>query len=175
MIPIPFGLSWLKLGLWALAAAAAVTAYLGWRGAQREIGRQEVRAEWAAEREALKDQALQEAQANAKETLRRMDRQQENQRAQDAQLAAARADAARNAADADRVREQSAAAARQWSARLADSPTAADLAAAAEAIAVLTDVRRRLDAAASELATYADAARAAGEKCQADYDALTSP
>jgi hypothetical protein len=158
----------MRLPLWVKLLVLAGVVLLA--GAE---GRSQVRADWARENAQRAAAALAEAHANAKESQRRLDRQQENQRAQDALLAQARADAERNRADADRVREQSASAARQWSARLADSPSAGDLEAAAAAIAVLTDVRSRLDAAATELASYATSARAAGLKCAADYDALT--
>lgn len=122
-----------------------------------------------------KDETLKEQEAKAHEGLRRLEAQDANQRAQNEEMARLRDAAARNAADADRVREQSASAARQWAARLADSPTGADLTAASAAIDVCTDVRGRLDAAAGKLAAYADTARAAGSKCASDYDALTKP
>ena len=116
--------------------------------------------------------ALREAQANAAETARRLKAQQENQRAQDAALARARADADRAAADADRVRAQATEAAREWSTRLGDSPTVGDSQAAAAAIGVCADVLGRAIAHARLLASTADAARAAGLKCSADYEAL---
>lgn len=156
-----------------LVLGALVWLYRGFAEGLREEGRAEVRAEWQIARNAQQDAALAEAAQNAEETKRRLAAQEENQRVQDAELARARADAARNAADADRVRKQAADAARDWSARLRDSPTGEDLTAAAAAITVLTDVRGRLDAAASELAGYATAARAAGLKCERDYDSLT--
>lgn len=138
----------------------------------REDGRQEVRAEWDKERIELGDRALAESESKAKESLRRMEAQRSNQDAQDRELGAARVAAARNAADADRLRQQSASAARDWAARLADSPTAEDLAAAGAAIGVLTDLLGRADRRAGVLASYADTARAAGLKCERDYDAL---
>lgn len=160
------GLSWIKLAIIVAILAALTTAYFGWRGQQREIGRQEVRAEWHQANETDKE-------AKAKEGLRRIERQEENQRAQNAELARWRAAARRNAADRDRVQRDAEQNARDWAERLADSPTAADIAAAGAAIAVCADVRGRLDRAASELAAYASAARAAGLKCEADYDSLT--
>ncbi len=168
--------------LWAkaLILAAIAAAILAWdahrinaaeeRGDMR--GARRVNAEWSKEREAQKDAALRQAAANAKETLRRLERQKANQDAQDVALAAARADAARAGADADRVRAQAAEAAREWSARLSDSPTASDSAAAGAAIGVCADVLGRAIAHARLLASTADAARAAGLKCSADYEAL---
>jgi len=154
----------------ALAVALGALALAAWDAARlkraEKRGADLVRAEYTAA-------ALREAQANAAETARRLKAQQENQRAQDAALARARADAARAAADADRVRAQAADAAREWSARLGDSPTAEDLAAAGAAIRVCTELRSRAVARAELLARTADAARAAGLKCEADYDALS--
>lgn len=162
----------------ALAAGALVLAWAAihfYNAHEQGIGEARVQAKWDADVARQKTEAINELQAKAKEGLRRTEIQEGNQHAQDAQLAAARADAERNRADADRLREQSASAARDWAARLADSPTASDLAAAGAAIAVCTDVRSRMDGAAGQLAAYADTARAAGNKCAADYDALKAP
>lgn len=112
--------------------------------------------------------------ANFKETERRFREQQENQRVQNLELAAARADAARNARDADQLREQNAGVANRWRDALHDSTTVAEREAAADAIGVLADVLGRADRRAGILASYADAARAAGLKCERDYDALKS-
>jgi Protein of unknown function (DUF2514) len=159
-----------------LAFALTVAAAFGagyWRG--DVSGKAEVQGRWDAERNVLKDAALAEAAANAKETQRRLDRQQENQLAQDRKLAVARADAERNAAAADSLRDQNAAAAREWSAALSDSPTPGECAAAGAAIGVLTDLLGRADRRAGVLASHADSARAAGLKCEADYDSLRLP
>lgn len=165
--PIPLLYRW-AAGVAVIVIAAL--ALLAWDAARlkraEKRGADVVRAEYTAA-------ALREAQANAAETARRLKAQQENQRAQDAALAAARADAARAGADADRVRAQAAEAAREWSARLSDSPTASDSAAAGAAIGVCADVLGRAIAHARLLASTADAARTAGLKCSADYDALT--
>lgn len=159
-----------------LAFALTVAAAFGagyWRG--DVSGKGEVQGRWDAERNVLKDAALAEAAANAKETQRRLDRQQENQLAQDRKLAVARADAERNAAAADSLREQNATTAHQWRAALRDSPTGEQCATAGDAIGVLADVLGRADRRAGILAEYADRAREAGLKCQADYDALKPP
>ena len=165
-----FGLSLTRLAIYAVIAAAVVGAvtstYLGWREGQREVGRAEIRAEWTAA-------SLAESQANARETLRRVEAQQENQREQDKLLAAARLDAGRNLADAERLRSDNASIAGKWRAALAHSTPGSDCQAAGDAIGVLADVLGRADRRASFLASYADAARAAGLKCEADYDALT--
>ena len=154
-------------------AAAVVGLYRAHAEGLREEGRKEVRADWAAEREVQKDAALGQAEANAKETRRRLEAQRRNQEIQDAELARARDDARRNAAAADQLRDQNASAARQWRDALGDSATERERAAAADAIGVLADVLGRADRRAGVLATYADAARTAGLKCERDYDSLT--
>jgi hypothetical protein len=161
--------------MWLVVALAIAAAFAAgyWRG--ERAGKADVLAEWNAERAEQLQAAVEEGRANAKETQRRLDKQQENQRAQDLHLAAARADAAANRTDAERLREQAADAARQWRDALLNSPSASQLAAAADAIGVCTDLRSRADRRASLLAEYADAARIAGLKCEADYDALTRP
>ena len=164
--PIPLLYRW-AAGVAVIVIAAL--ALLAWDAARikraEKRGADLVRAEYTAA-------ALREAQANAAETARRLKAQQENQRAQDAALARARADADRAAADADRVRAQATEAAREWSTRLGDSPTVGDSQAAAAAIGVCADVLGRAIAHARLLASTADAARAAGLKCSADYEAL---
>jgi hypothetical protein len=159
--------------LWGmrLAAIAAVAGAIGWAlsafaGHYETVGQLRERAAWQA-RQAQADQAA------ARETLRRLDRQGELDRETKRQLDEARTAAARNRADADRLREQSAGAARQWAGRLADSPSAAECTAAGDAIGVLADVLGRADRRAGQLADYADAAHTAGASCEARYDALT--
>jgi hypothetical protein len=138
-------------------------------------GRAEIQAAWDQDRAERAAATLAAEKTNARETLRRLEAQQETQRAQDKLLAQARADAARNAADADRLRDQSAEAARRWRDALGNSPTGEQCAAAGTAIVVQADVLGRVDRIAVDLADYADRARAAGLKCQQDYDALKPP
>jgi hypothetical protein len=150
------------------AALASLAGLYVWRvHAERETGRDEIRAEDLA-----KD--VEQAMVNAKETLRRIEAQQHNQELQNAELEQARAAADRNARDAERMRQQHAAAADIWGRTLRNSPTAADLAAAGEAIRVSTDLLGRADRRAGVLAANSDAARAAGLKCERDYDALSA-
>lgn len=165
-------LGWLSPYRWLLAVFLVAAVVVGvpvlvkrYDARQQEIGYQRAMQEQTAA-------ALAESQAKAKEGFRRLEAQDANQREQDALLARMRRDRDDALAAADRVREQSAEAARQWAGRLADSPTAEDLAAAGDAIRVLTDVRGRLERAGTDLAAHADAARAAGLKCEADYGAL---
>jgi hypothetical protein len=141
----------------------------------RQAGRTEIQAKWDKDSAARAAATLAEEKSHARETLRRLEVQQRNQDAQNQELARARADAERNRADADGLREQNAAAARRWSDTLSNAPSVAECAAAGPAIVVQADVLGRSDRAASELASYSDAARAAGLKCERDYDALTPP
>lgn len=171
-------MGWLNPTRWLLLAgiaAALAVGYAGWKHHQREIGRDEIRAEWAAER--AQQVAVDHAAtiANAKETQRRMERQKENQDAQDEELAAARADAGRNLVAADQLRDQNAATAKRWRDALNHPTAGSDCQAAGAAITVQADVLSRSDRASSDLASYADAARAAGLKCERDYDALSKP
>lgn len=117
--------------------------------------------------------ALEDAQVAAKETQRRLDQQEENQRAHNAELAAARSAAARNGRAAEQLRHENAAIVQQWRGYLGDTAAVAECAPAGDAIGVLADVLGRADRRAGVLADYADAARAAGLKCERDYDALT--
>lgn len=99
--------------------------------------------------------------------------QQENDRVAQKARQAAEQHAAAAAVAADGLRSRVAALAATCR-RAADDSTPVAAGAAASAPADLfTDVFARLDAAAGELAQYADAARIAGEQCAADYTALT--
>ncbi|MCW5648339.1 MAG: DUF2514 family protein [Ramlibacter sp.] len=157
----------LVIGLAILAALAA-----GWWKAERMLAAADARGyqRRAAEQNATD---LRASQSNARETIRRLETQDANQRKQDAELAAARSDAGRNARDAEQLRQQNADAARRWSAALGHTPAVEDCTAAGDAIGVLSDVLSRADRRAGLLASYADAAHAAGLKCERDYDALT--
>jgi hypothetical protein len=158
---------WVAVAMAALLGFCSFTAY--------RAGKASVRAEWNAATVVQQQAVIAESQTNAKETQRRLDRQKENQDVQDLQLAAARADAGREHASADRLREQNAGATRAWRDALGDSAAGGQCAAAGDAIEVLADVLGRADRRAGELASYADAARIAGLKCEADYDTLTPP
>lgn len=156
-----------------LLAVAALGSLYAWRvHVERDIGRAEVQLKWDAVVSQQRAAALAESESNARETLRRLTRQKENQDAQNAELAAARSDAARNDAAAGKLRTQLADTAKRWRDALGDSPTGGNCATAGDAIGVLADVLGRADRRAGILATYADAARVAGLKCERDYDAL---
>jgi hypothetical protein len=157
---------WILLALWA-ALAASVAGLYAWRvHVERDIGREEVRAEW-------RERDAEQARVNAKETLRRFAAQQHNQELQHAELAKAKDAADRVARASERMRVQHAQAADIWTRTLRNSPTAADLAAAADAIRVSTELLGRARERAGVLARYSDAARIAGVGCERDYDALT--
>lgn len=165
---------WIKLAILA-AIVSALAGFYAWRvHVERDIGRDEVRAEWNKANLAQADVDLAAAASNARQTLRRLESQQENQRVQNLELAAAYRDAAADRHAADQLREQNAVVAKQWRDTLRDSPAVTDREAAADAIGVLADVLGRADRRAGVLASYADAARAAGLKCERDYDAVTA-
>lgn len=156
-------------GVAAIALVAGAAAGLSWFvHHERDIGRAEVRAQIARE-------AADESQRNAKETQRRLDRQEEAQRAHDEELARASADAARARDAAGRLRQrvdELVAAAR----RAGCNPTAGGQRQAAEdPIGVLAELQRRADERAGILADYADRARIAGQQCERAYDSLNKP
>jgi hypothetical protein len=175
MNPLTLIPGWAKLALAAALMSALTGGYLYWTHHQRDIGRAEVQLKWDASVSLQRAAALAESESNARETLRRIEKQQENQLAQDRKLAQARADAGRNDAAAGQLRAQLADTARQWRDALDHPATGRECAAAGDAIGVLADVLGRADRRAGVLAAYADAAHAAGLKCEADYDALTVP
>lgn len=164
-----------------LLIAAIAAAVWGWiqygKHAAHERGlaegRAEIHAQWDKEKLEQDAADMAAAQEHAVESKRRMAKQQENQDAQNQELARARADADRSKRVAEQLRRDHETAAAQWRSRLADSPTRADIEAAAGAIGVCTDLLGRAVARAGILASYADTARAAGLKCERDYDALT--
>ena len=159
----------------ALAVILAALSGIAWKlhHSGYVAGKAEIQQAWDAAVSKQRAQALAEEQANAAESARRIKAQQENDHAQEKLLAAARADASRNAADADRLRQQSAAAARGWRDALNNSPTSTVCQAAGEALMVSADLQQRADWVAGELAEYSDRARIAGDTCAGAYQALT--
>lgn len=160
--------------LWIIGGLiAAATGLYAWRvHVERDVGRAEVQLKWDAQVSQQRAAALAEAEANAKETLRRLTRQKENQDALDKLTAQNAADRAR--ADAAGLQLRDAAARYAAAARCpAGDPAPVGILAPAEAPAlVLANVLGLIDSRSGELAAHADASRAAGLKCQADYDAL---
>ena len=142
---------------------------------QREIGRNEIRAEDAIKAKAQAEADAEQGRLNAKETFRRLEHQQENQRAQDQELARARAAAARATAAAGRlsVRVDALVAAAR---RAASDPATVGQRPpddVGDPIGVLADVLRRADEAAGVMGAFAWESRLRGLKCERDYDALT--
>lgn len=152
----------MRLAIVALCAGLL----LGWLTNGWRLGEQiaEIRADHA--------QALSDAQSRARQIeagwYAGMLEVQRN--AQD-KLDAAAADAAAAGSAAERLRERVA----ELSRRPAACPAATGGGEAAEAARlVLADVLSRIDAAAGELAAYADRARVAGMACEAAYDSLAA-
>ena len=148
------------------AVALAAGMLLGWLANGWRLGEQiaEIRADHAEAVAAEQQRARQiesgwhagmlEVQRNAQE-----------------KLDAVAADAAAAGSAAERLRER----VTELSRRPAACPAAADGGEAAEAARlVLADVLGRIDAAAGELAAYADRARVAGMACEAAYDSLAA-
>lgn len=150
---------WLAL---AAIVAALTAGYFGWRGQQREIGRQEVRTEFAK-------RDLDYAQDQAKEFQRRLARQEDSNRETRSRADRAETAARRAAAVTGSLREELAAADTE---RRVHTAALAECAPAEAAVDLRDRLFRGADDAAGELARYAQAARLAGEQCERDYDAL---
>lgn len=185
-IPIPLGPLgavraaswWVRVGVFAIALLAAVAAVLwgvrAYNESLREDGRNQVRAQWEADKVKQRDDALRDAEANAKETQRRLERQGDAQREQALELAryqrvAADAVAARDGLQLD-VDNLTAVARRA----AVDAATAGEREAGIAAAGMLADVSRGADKLAEVYAREADTTRRAGVLCERDYDALRS-
>jgi hypothetical protein len=161
----------LVLGLLA-AASVAIHKYGNGR---YEAGKAEVTAKWNAAIVKQQAQALADSQTNARETLRRMERQQEAQRETDQEiehykLAAVAADSERSRV-LKRADQLVAAAAR----RAASNPASGSVSAPpASPAGVLADMYRRTDSFAEVSGRYADALRRAVNQCNRDYDSLSA-
>lgn len=134
-------------------------------------GRGEIQALWDADRARAQELQAEQARQSAAETLRRLNKQQENQRAQDALIARMRLDrdAAVAAAGGLQLRASAYLDAAGCGALSGDSAVECVRKAAAQVVDVLGRCSTRL----VDLAAAADDARARGLKCEADYDALT--
>lgn len=166
----PFALVPVRFWLYAGIAVGAFFGYQWWAGHQRDIGRQEVQAKWDASVSQQQADALAQARDNAKETLRRIDRQQEAQHAFDKDAAQARADAVAAAGTAGRLRDDLAAitAGRTPS----DTATSSDGEAARATVTLLADMLVGMEQDGRGLAAALDASRAAGLQCSRAYEAL---
>ncbi|WP_156385524.1 hypothetical protein [Ramlibacter sp. Leaf400] len=168
-------LALLLLGLAAGLVGAAAWAYEAWRDRVLEEGDRRgearVQARWDEDRARAQEAALDKARQDAAETLRRLNQQQENERAQQALLAqlARDRDAARAAADGLRLR----AAAYLDAAGCGHLAGDSALGCVREAAAEIGIALSRSAQIAQRVAADADEARSRGLRCEADYDALT--
>jgi len=183
---------WLNPYRWLLAGGLLLAVFVGggiligrYDDGQREIGRNEIRIQLQAARTELQAartawqeqetrrqaEGLEQARQAAKETLRRLDKQQENQRAQDALLARVRSDRDALLAERDGLRlRASAYLDAAGCSSLAGDPA---LECVRQAARQVVDVLGRCSSRLVDLAAAADDARARGLKCEADYDALS--
>jgi uncharacterized protein HemX len=167
---------WLILALVVAALGASVVGY-GYHKEQAgiEIGRKSEKAEWDADTVKNQAQALAESQTNARETLRRLERQQEAQRETDQEIERYRLAAV--AADSERSRvlkraDQLVVAATR---RAASNPASGSVSTpAGDAAGMLANMYRRTDSFAEVSGRYADALRRAVNQCNRDYDALSA-
>lgn len=181
-----FGLSWVRLAIYAVIAATVVAAatwamhtYNEARREEgriqglaqgREEGRAEIREQW---REAVRiAQRAEDHQAAERRT-----KEQEADRVRETALAAARADADRSRSAAGQLRRQLddwLAAARRDAGHRGTAAGQRPSQQGTDPLDLLADLFSRADREAGELAGYADQLRAAGESCERRHDAVTS-
>lgn len=153
----------LRPWLYIAMAGTLVLGFFAWRESEREIGRQEMREQHAA-------QALQESDRRRAEEQRRAKQHQEIVNEARKQADRARLDAAAARTAAGRLQAELAA----YRGRACPNPATDSGGQAAGATeGVLADVQRRLDEAADRIAEFADQSRIAGLACERKYDALT--
>jgi hypothetical protein len=162
----------LRLAIYAAIVAAITAGIALFASHERDIGRHEVQAKWDSAIQRQQAEAIAQAQTNAKETLRRMEQQQEAQHDHDAELATYRQTITAANADLDRlhvrVAELTAAARRSAS----DTATASERAAGTAAAGMLAELSGGAAALAELYARQADSNRRAGLLCERDYDSL---
>ena len=167
-------LLWLNPYRWLLLGAAVAALLFGVHMldlSRQAIGERRVQARWDAEKIAQGAAALAQSQANARETVRRIDRQTEAQNAHDHEIASARAAAAGADASASRLRDDLA----RFTAshRATGNPaTSGNGSPASTAVDLLAQLLDRLESDGRSLAAGLDAARAAGLQCERAYQAL---
>jgi hypothetical protein len=152
----------LRICLWALGVAAVLGGLWGFIHHERQIGAERITAEVAKATAA-------QAQADGRETVRRVQAQAEI--ARDAQL---QSDAARaRAAAADRARAALRVQLDTFTAHArATDPAASSAGEAGDPIGVLAEVLGSADDFAGRVAAEADANRIAGLACERAYDSL---
>lgn len=153
---------WVKMAAIAAVVLAILAGVATWRASLIEDGRQQERARWV-------ERDRQQAEQAAKETQRRLDRQEESNRATQTALRAAEAGRRRADDAAGKLRDTYAAIAQRGCNPAPDAGGAP----AGDPIGVLADVLGRADRRAGILAAYADAAHAAGAACEREHDALS--
>lgn len=155
------------------AIALAIAAGVAWFASeQRDFGRNEVRAEWNADKQRQANEALQDSVNNAKETQRRLDRQKANDDKQATELQVARADGVLAGRAAARLRDKSDTLANTAKRACGDTATVEQRKAGASAVDLLAYMQRSIVERAQALGEFADGAYIRGSKCEADYDAL---
>lgn len=167
----------LRLGLCAGLAAALGGALLAFGHHERNVGRAEVRAEWAADTAARQSAVIADQVTTAAETKRRIGAIQEIAHGTTAKLTIARADAAGANAAGSRLRDQQSAylAAVRASSPASDPGAATGGPTAADAVDLLSDLFSESDDGAGILAAALDRAHASGLACERAYDSLMHP
>lgn len=159
-------------GLAVISLIAGVLGVMHHEYAKGELaGRSAVQAQWDKERAAQQAAALKAEQENAQETARRIAEQKEAQDAYEKELSQARADAANAHAAVIRLRSYANSLARSSPAPIDPAPSA-NSQTTHSAEGMPADLLGRLGERAELLASYADAARRAGQQCERDYKAL---
>lgn len=171
--------TWLLVALLAAAVIGGIVwAYDTWHDsiestaytAGDRTGAARVKAQWDEDRAQAQAAAIEDARQKAAETKRRLERQKENDDAQQAQVALARADASRARAAADGLQLTASAYldAAGCGGRVGDSAAECIRTAVARVLDVFGSCGNRV----AELAATVDDARSRGQRCEADYDAL---
>lgn len=166
-----------RVALCACLAAMFGGAVLAFGSHERDVGRAEVRAAWAADTEARQRAVIADQAAAAAETKRRIDAMQEIVRDATTQKDAAMADAGSARSERDRLRQQQARYLASVRASLSAGGAASAPGSQATGVALdlFSDLFSESDEGAGILAAALDSARAAGLACERAYDALTGP
>jgi hypothetical protein len=163
-----FGVSWIRLAIYAAAIAAVVVLWTTWLSAH-DAG--VATAATNAERNAWLERDRQELERAAAETERRHQALKESNREARRFIEQAAAADAADRGSRQRLHDAQAAA---TAARRGLDPAAVERCAPAEAAVDLhAELSRRIDEAAGELARFAEAAHGAGLTCEREHDALT--
>ncbi|KQM79806.1 DUF2514 family protein [Xylophilus sp. Leaf220] len=173
LIPAPYRWAALALAVAALAGGSYRA------GVSREHDRgtvalAQLQSRWDAADAAARGRALTEAEQNARETQRRLDRQKENDDAQAAQLARAARDLVDARTAGQRLHQQSEALRAAIRGAAGDPAAGSSSAPAGDALDLFADLFSRADGRAGELAEALDRSYAAGLRCELDYISLNN-